>query len=157
MAWDKTKNTPEQLREYYREYYKRKRKAKLDKQRAENPTYKICPMCGTKFQAKSNKKYCSEACKTLANKIQQKIYKNSGKGREAQAKYQQTEKYKETQAKYHQTEKYKESRKKYWSSERGKEVAKNYLQSEKGKACMKRYYEKRKANGGKPLSDSGED
>ena len=75
MVWDKTKYTKEQLRQYYNDYYKRKRKAKLDKERAENPVYKICPMCGEKFAAKRNQKYCCEACAKLSAKIRHKIDK----------------------------------------------------------------------------------
>ena len=130
MAWDKTKNTPEQLREYYREYYKRKRKAKLDKEQAEHPVYKVCPICNEKFIAKGNQKYCCEACSKLASKLKLKLFRES-------------DSYKQSQEKYRQSEKYKETRKKYYLSDKGQEA-------------VKRYWVKRKANGGLPLSQSPE-
>ena len=73
MAFNPKYYTKEQLRQYYKDYYQRRRKAKLDKERAENPVYKICTMCGEKFIARGNQKYCCEACAKLAAKIKQKI------------------------------------------------------------------------------------
>lgn len=146
--------TKEQLREYYKKYYQERRKKKLAEARKNNPTYKICPMCGTKFESVHNAKYCCEACKTLAAKIRQKIYRQSDKYKEFAAKYRQTNNYKESQKKYKNSEKYKKRVKEYWQSEKGKAKAKKYSQSVKGKATYHRYYLKRKANGGKPLSET---
>ena len=156
MAWDKTKNTPEQLREYYREYYKRKRKAKLDKERAEHPVYKVCPICNEKFIAKGNQKYCCEACSKLASKLKLKLFRESDSYKQSQEKYRQSEKYKETRKKYFQSEHGKEMRRKYYTSERGKETRKKYYLSDKGQEAVRRYWVKRKANGGLPLSQSPE-
>ena len=146
--------TKEQLREYYRKYYQERRKQKLAEARKKNPTYKICTMCGTKFESVNNAKYCCEACRSLAKKITQKIYRQSDKYKEFVSKYRQSDKYKESQEKYRSSEKYKKRIKEYWQSEQGKEKAKRYSQSEKGKAAFHRYYLKRKANGGKPLSET---
>ena len=157
MAWDKTKNTPEQLREYYREYYKRKRKAKLDKERAEHPVYKVCPVCNKEFVAKRNQKYCCEACSSLASKLKQKLFRQTDKYKEIQARYRQSEKYKETRKKYFQSEHGKEIRRKYYTSEKGKEARRKYYLSDKGQEAIKRYWDKRKANGGLPLSQSPSD
>ena len=154
MAFDKSKYTPEQLREYYKKYYKEKRKAKLDKQRAENPTYKECPICGKKFAVKGNQKYCCEACKVLANKIKQRVIRQSDSYQQAQLKYRNSEKGKETRAKYFSSEHGKEVRRNYYTSERVKETQRKYYYSEKGQETYKKYWEKRKANGGKPLSQN---
>lgn len=154
MTWNKKKYTPEQLREYYRNYYKEKRAKKLSEERAENPVYKICTMCGEKFIAKRNQKYCCEACSNLAAKIRQKILRQKDSYKQSQIKYRNSEKYKETRAKYFQSEHGQETRKKYLQSENAKETRKKYSQSIKGKQTSKRYYLKRKANGGLPLSQT---
>lgn len=156
MPFNKKYYTDEQIREYYKKYYREKRKKQIQEDKEKNPVYAICPMCGTKFITKHNVKYCSEACKKLSIKIKQKIYRETQKYREARDKYLQSDKYKETVKKYKQSDKYKETVKKYWQSEHGKEIAKKYSQSEKGRATSKRYYLKRKANGGKPLSETTE-
>ena len=156
MAWNKEKNTPEQLREYYKKYYEEKRKKKLQEARANNPVYKICPMCATKFVAKSNQKYCCEACRKLGNKVKDKILHNTEEYKEKSKQYRQTEAYREAQAKYKNSEKYKEYRKEYNNSEKAKETRKKYQESEKGKATQQRYYEKLKANNWKPLSQKEE-
>ena len=152
MAWNKEKNTPEQLRAYYKKYYAQKRKQKLQEEREKNPTYKICPMCSTKFVAKSNQKYCCEACRKLGAKVKSKILHNTEEYKEKGKQYRQTEAYKKAQAKYKESEKYKKYREEYNNSEKAKESRKRYLESEKGKATLQRYYDKVKANGWKPLS-----
>ena len=152
MAWDKTRNTPEQLRAYYKKYYYEKRKAKLDKERAEHPTHKECPICKKDFVAKRNQVYCCEACKELATKLRKKMFRQTDKYKEAQARYRNSEKGQETRKAYYSSEHGKKVRADYYNSEKGKESRKKYYFSEKGQATLKRYWEKRKANGGLPLS-----
>lgn len=147
MVWKNT--NPEKIREYNRKYYeektKAKRKAKREKEKEENPIYKICPLCGTKFKATTRKqKYCCEACQLLGRKIRMKVYREQPQNKEKAKKYRQTEAYKRTRAKYMSSEKGKESLKRYQQSEKGKEAAKRYQQSEKGKEATKRANVKRK-------------
>ena len=156
MAWDKTKNTPEQLRAYYKKYYEEKRKAKLKKEREEHPVYRICTMCGEKFKARGQQKYCCEACAKLAAKIRSKILSQDGRYNKIYEKYRNSEKGKETIQKYLHSEKGQEARRKYFQSEKAKETRRKYAQSERGKEVYRRYYEKRKANGGLPLSQKPE-
>lgn len=122
MAFNKDKYTPEELKEYYKNYYYKTRKAKLDKQRAENPVIRTCAVCGKEFKAKGIQKYCSTECRQIATKARYEAQKG-------------TPEY---------IEKRKQIAKRYATSEKGKATIKKYRNSEKGRAVIKKYLEKRK-------------
>lgn len=70
--------------------------------------------------------------RTEAQKLSDKKYRESEKGKQKRKEYSQSEKGKLADKKYRQSEKGKQKIKKYTQSEKGKKARKEYLQSEKG-------------------------
>ena len=61
----------------------------------------ICKQCGKEFeQAHFNQRYCSDECKTIANKQVKQRYKKSQKGQEALKRWHDSERFKENEKRY---------------------------------------------------------
>jgi hypothetical protein len=78
------------------------------------------------------------------NRIYQRKYQKTEKGKETIRRYQKTEKGKEAMRRYQQSEKGKEAMRRYQQSEKGKETIRIYQHSERFKEINKRYKNKKR-------------
>lgn len=118
---------------------------------------KKCVICGKKYDGHGNSKCCSDECKKINKRNNDKKYNQSDKGKATQKKYKQSDKGKEANKRYYENnrdkiyEQRKNNRakwdKKYRQSEKGKanrrQWQKKWRQSDKGKEYQKKYVQEK--------------